>query len=242
MPPSQWQPFCLGLNSLNGVTSELKKIYYWHACLYVRAPTVTIWWLLSHKNKGICQVDPSRDGTGIFRENMLKTWALSQYKDRFPRYGDSYVKDKTVGGTVLSLTWEYFYCWDGIFILRRPPGSLRWQTMWYISVIHGVIGLVSISVVYQQFACLGWCEYSRAMVIMLKTVREWQLDVRCNIWPTSMKQIDFTGSHVRAFLQLSNETYILSPDIMFVKWIIYQLPFRNLIYKIPCLYCRWHPW
>ena len=82
MPPSQWQPFCLGLNSLNDVTSELKKIYYGHSCLYVCALTVTIWWLLSHKNKGICQVDPSRDGTGIFRENMLKIWSLSQYKDR----------------------------------------------------------------------------------------------------------------------------------------------------------------
>ena len=68
-----------------------------------------------------------------------------------------------------------------------------WQTMWYISVIHGVIGLVSISVVYQQFACFGWCEYNRAMVIMLKTVREWELDIRCNIWPTSMKTLILQG-------------------------------------------------
>ena len=27
----------------------------------------------------------------------------------FPRYGDSHVKDKTVGETVLSLTWESLY-------------------------------------------------------------------------------------------------------------------------------------
>ena len=30
-------------------------------------------------------------------------------KTLFPRYGDSYVKDKTVGETVLSLTWESLY-------------------------------------------------------------------------------------------------------------------------------------
>ena len=30
-------------------------------------------------------------------------------KTVFPRYGDSHVKDKTVGETVLSLTWESLY-------------------------------------------------------------------------------------------------------------------------------------
>ena len=30
-------------------------------------------------------------------------------KTIFPRYGDSHVKDKTVGETVLSLTWESLY-------------------------------------------------------------------------------------------------------------------------------------
>ena len=30
-------------------------------------------------------------------------------KTVFPRYGDSHVKDKTVGETVLSLTWEALY-------------------------------------------------------------------------------------------------------------------------------------
>ena len=30
-------------------------------------------------------------------------------KTVFPMYGDSYVKDKTVGETVLSLTWESLY-------------------------------------------------------------------------------------------------------------------------------------
>ena len=35
--------------------------------------------------------------------------APSQYKDRLSRFGDSHVKDKTVGETVLSLTWESLY-------------------------------------------------------------------------------------------------------------------------------------
>ena len=30
-------------------------------------------------------------------------------KTVFPMYGDSHVKDKTVGETVLSLTWESLY-------------------------------------------------------------------------------------------------------------------------------------
>ena len=44
-------------------------------------------------------------------------------KTVFPRYGDSHVKDKTVGENVLSLTWESLYWYESIFILRRPPGS-----------------------------------------------------------------------------------------------------------------------
>ena len=35
--------------------------------------------------------------------------ALLNIKTVFPRYGDSHVKDKTVGETVLSLTWESLY-------------------------------------------------------------------------------------------------------------------------------------
>ena len=31
-------------------------------------------------------------------------------KTVFPKYGDSHVKDKMVGETVLSLTWESLYC------------------------------------------------------------------------------------------------------------------------------------
>ena len=30
-------------------------------------------------------------------------------KTIFPRYGDSHVKDKTVGETIVSLTWEFLY-------------------------------------------------------------------------------------------------------------------------------------
>ena len=44
-------------------------------------------------------------------------------KTIFPRYGDSYVKDKTVGETVLSLTWELPYPVRPSFLLRRPPGD-----------------------------------------------------------------------------------------------------------------------
>ena len=40
----------------------------------------------------------------------------------FPFYGDSNVKDDTVGETVLSLKLESL-CWQGgIFLLKRPPG------------------------------------------------------------------------------------------------------------------------
>ena len=46
-------------------------------------------------------------------------------KTVFTKYGDYHVKDKTVGETVLSLTWGSLFWWDGIFILRRPPG-LYW--------------------------------------------------------------------------------------------------------------------
>ena len=35
-------------------------------------------------------------------------------KTIFPRYGYSHIKDKTVGETVLSLTWESLYWQDGI--------------------------------------------------------------------------------------------------------------------------------
>ena len=45
-------------------------------------------------------------------------------KTIFPRYVDSYVKDKTVGETVLSLTWELPYPVRPSFLLRRPPGIL----------------------------------------------------------------------------------------------------------------------
>ena len=51
--------------------------------------------------------------------------AYMNIKTVFPRYGDSHVKDKTVGETVLSLTWESLNWQDGIFILRRPPVSTR---------------------------------------------------------------------------------------------------------------------
>ena len=45
----------------------------------------------------------------------------------FPQCGDSHVKDKTVGETVLSLTWVSLYWYDSIFIWRSPPGPFRRQ-------------------------------------------------------------------------------------------------------------------
>ena len=38
------------------------------------------------------------------------------------QYRDSYVKDKTISPTVLSLTWESPYLGKTVFILRRGPG------------------------------------------------------------------------------------------------------------------------
>ena len=49
-------------------------------------------------------------------------------KTIFPRYGDSYVKDKTVGETVLSLTWELPYPVRPSFLLRRPPGHIYFNS------------------------------------------------------------------------------------------------------------------
>ena len=40
------------------------------------------------------------------------------------QHRDSYVKDKTVSPTVLSLTWESPYLRKTVFILRRGPGSM----------------------------------------------------------------------------------------------------------------------
>ena len=39
----------------------------------------------------------------------IKSGPCFNLKTVFPRYGDSHVKDKTVGETVLSLTWESLY-------------------------------------------------------------------------------------------------------------------------------------
>ena len=56
--------------------------------------------------------------------NCTDTEPRLNIKTVFPRYGD--VKDKTVGETVLSLTWESLYWQHGIFILRRPPPPGRY--------------------------------------------------------------------------------------------------------------------
>ena len=53
--------------------------------------------------------------------NHMKPGPRLNIKTVFSSYGDSYVKDKMVGETVLSLTWESQYWHDGIFILRQPP-------------------------------------------------------------------------------------------------------------------------
>ena len=43
------------------------------------------------------------------KENTKAPGPRLNIKTIFPRYGDSHVKDKTVGETVLSLTWESLY-------------------------------------------------------------------------------------------------------------------------------------
>ena len=40
---------------------------------------------------------------------LLRPGPCLNIKTVFPKYGDSHVKDKTVGETVLSLTWESLY-------------------------------------------------------------------------------------------------------------------------------------
>ena len=48
--------------------------------------------------------------SGFFKKwNGLNPGPRLNIKTVFPRYGDSHVKHKTVGDTVLSLTWESLY-------------------------------------------------------------------------------------------------------------------------------------
>ena len=73
---------------------------------------------------------------GLYTDTMpwsqvtrLGTRASYQYKDRLSRYGDSYVKDKTVAR--LSYLRGSLYWQEDIFILRRPTGrrqSPYWLT------------------------------------------------------------------------------------------------------------------
>ena len=56
-------------------------------------------------------------------------WAPSQCKDRLSQgWGLPCYKDKTVGETILSLTWESLYWQDDIFILNQGPGALHYQS------------------------------------------------------------------------------------------------------------------
>ena len=64
----------------------------------------------------VCDLQISSDASGqfIWPSQINAIWmqppvARLNIKTVFPRYGDSYVKDKTVGETVLSLTWESLY-------------------------------------------------------------------------------------------------------------------------------------
>ena len=66
---------------------------------------------------------------GVIKDNVFEAPAVAaklelkyttQLRDSVATYVDSYVKDKTVGETVLSLTWESLNWSYDIFILRRP--------------------------------------------------------------------------------------------------------------------------
>ena len=54
------------------------------------------------------------------------------------QYRDYHVKDKTVSPTVLSLTWEFPYLGQTVFILRWCPEcsgqSDTWQRYWYFTL------------------------------------------------------------------------------------------------------------
>ena len=51
-----------------------------------------------------------RSGSGEgYSADMVESGPRINIKTVFPRYGDSHVKDKMVGETVLSLTWESLY-------------------------------------------------------------------------------------------------------------------------------------
>ena len=67
--------------------------------------------------------EPVQDYDPHYRKRYYSTSAGPRLniKTVFPRYGDSHVKDKTVGETVLYLTWELPYLVRPSFLLRRPP-------------------------------------------------------------------------------------------------------------------------
>ena len=63
-----------------------------------------IWWLVYSLHTGPVMWKP------FLHHDVIKlTGPWFSIKTIFPRYGDSHVKDKTVGETVLSLTWESLY-------------------------------------------------------------------------------------------------------------------------------------
>ena len=109
-----WCFLCLRLNKWLS-----KQSWGW----WYETPSHPLW---RHGNDAVIDMQCYRDQVVLCTVYTIGigAWAPSQYKDRLFRYGDPHVKDKTVGETVLSLTWESLYGLDDIFILRRPPGSV----------------------------------------------------------------------------------------------------------------------
>ena len=120
---SLWWPFLFFFKSLHQVSatalwrSGTSRFHIWVDNLQMSCSDLT--W---------------QDGTSIIAQAMA-TRARLNIKTVFPRYGDSHVKDKTVGETVLFLIWGSLYCKDDIFILRWAPGDMPhlkhyffWQT------------------------------------------------------------------------------------------------------------------
>ena len=90
MSSGKWRPFCLGLNVLKAMPLLTAAT--------VVSPVLGV---------------PVKE---CINDNKLKSFLgfvepgpRLNIKTVFPRYGDSHVKDKTVGETVLSLTWESLY-------------------------------------------------------------------------------------------------------------------------------------
>ena len=83
-----------------------------------------------------------------FCYHWLSSGPRLNIKTVFPRYGDSYIKDKTIGETVLFLTWESPYLVRLSFLLRQPPAfclGVGFQNfLWLVFSLLALVGAVTL--------------------------------------------------------------------------------------------------